>query len=95
MSRYCQPTCAGLPSEPRAVAKRLARLIEELDSWSWAIAKGQILDDVRKFRCHLQDKLEAEGWTMSYDGGNTLKVREPGHKRAFKKWNVENDNAGQ
>jgi hypothetical protein len=28
-------------------------------------------------------KLEAEGWSMSYDGGNRLKVRQPGHKRPF------------
>jgi hypothetical protein len=33
----------------------------------------------------LVDRLQADGWTMSYDGGDRLKVRQPGHKKPFKR----------
>lgn len=48
-------------------------------------AENGILDDVRAFRGLLVQRLEAEGWSFSYDGGNRMKVRAPGHKRPFAK----------
>lgn len=83
---YCRPNNAGLASTPRAVCIRLARLIESLDREinTW-ICEGEINEDTRAFRAQLIKRLEAEGWTMSYDGGNKLKVRQPGHKKPFRR----------
>lgn len=82
--RYCKPLNAGLASETSAVARRIARLIDALDSelTAW-IVEGAVIDDVRKFRGELLDKLQAEGWSFSYDGGNKLKARPPGHKKPY------------
>lgn len=81
---YCEPWNAGLASEPKAVCKRLSRLLMALgDEINDHIVKGEICDELREFRFSIQQKLEAEGWSFSYDGGDRLKVREPGHKRPF------------
>lgn len=83
---YCRPWNAGLQSETGAVCRRLGRLLGALrDEINGNIVEGEILDDIRAFRLQLLRRLEAEGWTMSYDGGNRLKVRQPGHKRPFPK----------
>lgn len=86
---YCIPKEAGIDSQDNNVAKRIGRLITELDSWTWAIVDDgpdTILSDIRAFRMQLQSKLEAEGWTMTYGGGSgSMKVRPPGHPRPFKK----------
>jgi hypothetical protein len=83
---YCRPWNAGLASETPAVCKRLGRLLTALDTEINAhIVDGTINDDISAFRRQLVERLEAEGWTFSYDGGNKLKVRQPGHKRPFKR----------
>lgn len=83
---YCKPWNAGLASETSAVCKRIARLMEALDSELTSnVVKGEIVEDIRQFRFALMNKLEAEGWSLSYDGGNRMKVRPPGHKRPFRK----------
>ena len=81
---YCKPLNAGLASETSAVCRRIGRLFATLDTELNAfIVSGQILDDVRAFRLQMITRLEAEGWTVSYDGGNRMKVRPPGHPRPF------------
>lgn len=81
---YCKPWNAGLDSETPAVCKRLARLLDALASEiNSNICEGAIVDDVAQFAHELRDKLRSEGWTMSYCGGEKLKVRQPGHKRPF------------
>lgn len=91
MSRkpYCKPHNAGLCSETEAVCRRIGRLLTNMDTEinSWVV-EGDIVSDLGEFRAKLVRKLEAEGWTMSYDGGNRLKVREPGHKKPFPKRSV-------
>lgn len=83
--RYCKPWNAGLASEPSAVCRRLGRLITALDDEITSnVVQGKIVDDVRAFRFCLIERLEAEGWTLSYDGGNRMKVRTPWHKRPFR-----------
>lgn len=84
--RYCKPWNAGLASETPAVARRIGRLLETLDTEiNGHVCEGQILDDVRNFRMKLCTALELDGWTFSYDGGNKMKVRAPGHKQPFTK----------
>lgn len=84
--RYCDPWNTGLASTDRAVCSRISRLLTALgDEINSHGVKGQIAEDVRTFRLHLIDKLQADGWTMSYDGGNRLKVRQPGHRKPFPK----------
>lgn len=83
-NRYCLPYNAGLASETPAVCRRIGRLMTALDvEINSNIVQGDISKDIRDFRYSLMCKLEADGWSMSYDGGNKLKVRPPGHKRPF------------
>lgn len=84
-SSYCIPTNAGMPSEPRAVYRRLASLLTVLDSFSWAICSGPILDDIHVLRNRLQFGLEADGCFITYDGGDNLKIYEPGSKTGQRK----------
>lgn len=83
---YCKPHNAGLASETPAVCRRLGRLLTTLDTEinAW-IVEGTITDDLREFRYRTMQRLEAEGWSMSYDGGERLKVRPPGHKKPFER----------
>lgn len=82
--RYCKPHNAGLASETPAVCRRIGKLITALDTEINAyIVEGKILSDVFAFRNVLIKRLEADGWTFSYDGGNRMKVRQPGHARPF------------
>ena len=81
---YCVPYNAGLDSETPAVCRRLSRLLGALhDEINNNIVQGSVCDDLREFSYSLQTKLEAEGWSFSYDGGNKLKVRAPDHKKPF------------
>lgn len=81
---YCVPWEAGLASSTKGVCKRLARLIMSMD-WEITsqIVQGGILADLIDMRRKLCDGLAADGWTWSYQGGNRLTVREPGHKKPF------------
>lgn len=82
--RYCEPWNCGLASETTAVQRRLGRLLDALaNEINSNIVKGDIEKDIRDFRISLIDKLQADGWTMSYDGGNRMKVRAPGHRKPF------------
>jgi hypothetical protein len=83
---YCKPWNAGLASETPAVCRRISRLFDALDSEITSnVVQGHIVDEIRDFRYRLLTKLEAEGWSLSYDGGNKFKVRAPGHKQPFRK----------
>lgn len=84
--RYCRPWEAGLDSETAAVCRRLGRLLTALDvEITPNVVEGAIVDDVRRFRLELVTRLEADGYTLSYDGGSRVKVRPPGHKRPFRR----------
>lgn len=81
---YCIPWNTGLCSETPAVRRRLGRLMTALDTEiNSNIAQGEIVNHIRDFRLAMLERLEREGWTLSYDGGNRMKVRQPGHKRPF------------
>jgi hypothetical protein len=81
---YCKPHDAGLASETPAVCRRIGKILEALDNELTAfLVEGEILNDLRDFRYKISQGLEREGWTFSYDGGNRMKVRQPGHKRPF------------
>lgn len=81
---YCRPLNAGLCSATSAVCRRIGRLLTAIDTEiSRSTVDGQINDDIREFRFSMMQRLENEGWSMSYDGGNTMKVRQPGHKKPF------------
>jgi hypothetical protein len=47
------------------------------------VVQGAIVDDIRQFRLMLLTKLEADGWSLSYGGGNRMKVRTPESKHPF------------
>lgn len=82
--RYCLPWNTGLSSTDRAVCNRIGRLLTALDTELTShVVRGQIENDIRDFRYQLMCKLEADGWSMSYDGGNRMKVRQPGHRKPF------------
>jgi len=82
---YCKPWNAGLASETPAVARAIGKLFDALDSINANIVDGQILDDIQKARLTLMDRLEAEGWTVSYQtgqlkGSDNCHVYAPGSK---------------
>ena len=89
---YCVPWNAGLASETHAVCRRIGRLMMALDTEiNSNIAQGEIVQHIRDFRLEMLERLEREGWTLSYDGGNRMKVRQPGHKRPFLNRTLEQD----
>ena len=79
--RYCEPWNAGLASETGAVCRRLARLVQALDCEITSnVARGKIVEDVRRWRVELWKRLERDGWALSYQGGDKLRVYPPGSK---------------
>ena len=83
---YCKPWNAGLASETGAVARRLGRLIDALsDEINSNICDGEIVEDCRRFRARLIERLEAEGWFGTYDGGNRFRVYPPGSPTGARK----------
>jgi hypothetical protein len=83
---YCVPYNCGLDSETPAVCRRIGRLLTALDTEITShVVQGTVCDHIRDFRFELMRRLEAEGWTMSYDGGDRMKVRAPGHRKPFAK----------
>ena len=73
---YVSPQDAGLHSEPRAVGRRIARLLDALadnvNSW---IAAGPITADVSIFRDELIEHLRADGWIVSIDARDHYRVK--------------------
>ena len=79
--RYCEPWECGLASATPAVARRLARLVQALDTEITAnVVHGQIVEDVHRWRVELWERLERDGWALSYQGGDKLRVYPPGSK---------------
>jgi len=75
---YCVPWCTGLSSDPRAVRRRLERLLEALaNEISDHVVKGKIADDVRDFRLKLWTRLERDGYEVSWreSGNGRVRVR--------------------
>ena len=84
--RYCKPWNAGLASETGAVARRLGRLFDALsDEITSNVVQGEIVEDIRRFRFALLERLESEGWFGTYDGGNRFKVYPPGSPTGARK----------
>lgn len=74
---YCKSWNAGLASETKAVCRKLGRLFDAIDAISGDIVGGAIRDDLLDFRHRLRERLLAEGWQVSYEGGDRMKVRPP------------------
>lgn len=62
---WCEPWCAGLASEPRAVARKLSALLSALGDIDSHIIKGSLPDDMREIRIALHERLKAEGWRIT------------------------------
>ena len=71
---FCEPWCAGLNSEPRAVAKRLGAVLTALGYLDDNIIKGTLPSEARDFRMNLHERLQADGWriTGTRDGWKVL-----------------------
>lgn len=84
--RYCKPWNTGLQSTSPAVARRLGRLFDALsEEITSTVVSGEIVEDIRRFRFALLERLEAEGWFGTYDGGNRFKVYPPGSPTGARK----------
>lgn len=79
---YCLPRCAGMTSTRAEVCKYIRRVIDDLEWLNSGNVEGRVLNDIQNFRSALWNGLTAEGWTLSYDGGNRLKVRPPADHRS-------------
>lgn len=83
---YCVPWNTGLASTDRAVCARLSRLMTALDTEiNSHVVQGAISEEIREFRYQLLCKLERDGWSLSYDGGNRMKVRAPSSRKHFER----------
>lgn len=77
---FCTPWCAGLNSEPKAVAKRLSAMLTALGNVDHNIIKGTLPDEVREFRMSMHERLKADGWRIT-GTQNGWKVLPPLAKR--------------
>lgn len=76
--RYCEPWNAGLASSTPAVNRRLARLLDALgNEINSNVARGPIVEDIRALSVKIREGLEADGYFLTYDGGDRLKVYDP------------------
>ena len=65
---YCKPANAGLESSKKAVARRLARLLNSMyDEINGYVVEGKIIDDLISLRRKLNDGLEKDGWRVTWD----------------------------
>lgn len=79
---YCRPLASGLQSSERAVASRLARLVNGLDEINGNVAEGRILDNVTSLRRTLLGSLRADGWRVDYvEDRHRWRVRAPQRRR--------------
>lgn len=80
---YCKPLDAGMESEPGAVAKRLERLLDALETEITAnVVDGEILTGVNRLKYEMLTQLRAEGWAVRPLGGlgwHVCAPKEKGH----------------
>ena len=62
---YCKPWCAGLASEPRAVGRRLGKLLDALDTIDRNSCEGGVTESAYNLKIEMLDKLRAEGWRIT------------------------------
>lgn len=75
---YCVPNEAGLASEGKAVARRVARLLNALESDvnKWVVS-GQIEQDIWDFKVMLLEKLRADSWQVEAKEHGGWSVKTP------------------
>lgn len=79
---YAQPTNAGIPSAPAPAGRRAAKLLDALDSITWAIFKeGEFTKDCHNFKIHVIERLKADGWRVSVGSNDNWKVLPPKPER--------------
>ncbi len=63
---YFVPANAGIPSEPANAGKRLAKLLNALDSHvTEYIGQGALIEEIREFRNRMLAQLRSEGWQIT------------------------------
>jgi hypothetical protein len=76
MSKYLEPSCTGLKSTPRAVARKLSRILtamHELDG----PASGELVNELLELRYQIHKRLKSEGWRIEPHGQDGWKVHPP------------------
>jgi hypothetical protein len=58
---YCKPWNAGLASEPRAVGRTIAKLMDALQQVNGNIVDGPIIDDVVALKVKILESMRADG----------------------------------
>lgn len=62
---YFIPKNAGIPSEPKEAGKRVAKLLNALDSHvNEYIAEGALIEELRTFRNRILAEMRREGWQI-------------------------------
>ena len=69
-THYAEPLCCGIPSEPRAAGRRIARLLNEIEMANSFIFKrsgdhNNIVDDCQGFKQDIIARLRADGWRVT------------------------------
>jgi len=93
---YCVPNCTSPRSQPKEVAKVLAKLFDALDGLDATIVSGKILGDKFNTWEQFRDQLQAEGWLVTSINGSLVptghwQVYPPGSPTGAKilKWIME------
>lgn len=75
---YFKPLNAGIPSETGAACKRVARLLQSLETEvNGYICEGQITEDLRALKLKILDGLKAEGWRVKLTPSDKWSVLPP------------------
>jgi len=63
---YIKPNNAGLASEPKAVARRLGRLLTSLavEINEYTIERGELTEELHALRMKIHETAQAEGWRI-------------------------------
>ena len=77
IERYVIPGESGLFSTSAAVGRRIGKVLDSLETLSWAVCEGEITDDTRNLKAKMIDRLRAEGWRVSINGRDRWQVLPP------------------
>ena len=79
---YVQPCNAGLQSEPHAVGRRIARMLDSNSELiNRFICEGPIEEACYKFRQDVIAQLEASGWRVKITANDRFQVLPPKEDR--------------
>lgn len=75
--KFLVPNDAGLQSTDRAVGKRVAKLLDALDSINSWVTKGEMVQACTDLKDKILAELRAEGWRIKVTDRDSWQVLPP------------------